>query len=550
MLTVEEAEAGAQAAPMSGVAGDGTVTLPPASTRVSAGPRRRRKGPGGVDANPPSPPHHSPASPGLVLSSTTVRINRPSTRLGLDGTVTSPTAADVKRSAAAFGPSPWGSLAEESPLPRLYVTPGALIVSRTSARQLVRAAELEQLRRIATVNAGAVYGVADEVYSIATRLPVEYRWSPDPVPVREVTGFSAKSRANMVKAFASLDWSPIHSLADVGRIPAMVTLTYPGADWVKAAPDGVTVKRHFHILLRRWSRAWEESAVCAWKLEFQRRGAPHLHIFLVPPHGLARAKARERHERELAAWEEAGRCALLRFIALGEPWASARRKAFLAIGRQPRWREADGDGLPFTHWLSVNWANTVSYEGQDPAEYQKHLAAGTAVDFAEALKCSDPKRLSLYFGKHGLYRDKEYQHIVPEAWRDPGTGPGRFWGYWGLSQVAIPAELTVGNYLLATRILRRYATRVRVRACNVTGSPCPGQVHELGCGWRYVRAMAGFKAPRRDVDQVTGEVIWRKHRRRSRVRRFTSGGGFLLVNDAPALAHQLARAIAVCGDRP
>src|SRR5207249_5060118 len=60
------------------------------------------------------------------------------------------------------------------------------------------------------------------------------------------------------------------------------------------------------------------------------------------------------------------------------------------------------------------------------------ILAGTGVDYAEAHKCSDPKRLAVYFGKHGQYRSKEYQHNVPEAWQAPGKGPGRFWGYWGL----------------------------------------------------------------------------------------------------------------------
>jgi hypothetical protein len=496
VLTVEEAEAGAQAAPMPGVAGDGTVTLPSASTRVSAGPRRRRKGPGGVDANPLPPPHHSPPSPGLVTSSTTARVV-PSTLAGLDGAVVSPTASDVLNAAARFGPSPWDSLAEESPLPRLYVTPGALIATRTSARQLVRAAELEQVRRIAAVNVGAKYGAADAVCSVATRAVIRWGDTPERSPGRQVTGFSAKSRVNMTRALASLDWTPLHALAESGRVPAMVTLTWPG-DWETVAPTGKAVKRHVRMWLRRYRRVWGESLMGVWKLEFQGRGAPHIHIFMYPPHGRAPGRG-------------------------------------------------VGAGLSFHHWLSVVWADIVDHP--DPAEYQKHLAAGTAVDVDTALKCTDPRRLITYFSKHGQYRDKEYQHIVPEPWRESGAGPGRFWGYWGLRHADVPVELAGDDYLLATRILRRYAARSRIRACNVAGQPCPGQVHESACGWRYVRPMAAVKALRRDVDESTGEVIWRKRRRRARVRRFTSGAGFMLVNDAPALAHQLARAISVCGDR-
>jgi hypothetical protein len=520
VLTVEEARAAVQAALMPGVAGDGTVTIPSASTRVSAGPRRRRKGPGGVDANPLSPLLRSPTSPGLVLCAKTGR-KVPSTLGGLDGDVLSPAASDVLAAARSFGPSPYGLFDGESPLPRMHVTPGALILTRTSVRQEARAAERARVRRLGAlahppkdsggdwddgasywragqgfIGVAAQYGVADEVYSIATHRPVEVRWALGAQPSRRVTGFSAKSRSNMVKAMASLDWTPVHSLGAVGRVPAMVTLTYP-ADWQTVAPAGHVVKRHVWMWLRRYRRAWGDGVVGAWKLEFQARGAPHIHIFMCPPHGRA-------------------------------------------AGRGP------GSGLSFRHWLSLTWAGIVDHP--DPVEYQKHLAAGTAVDFAEALKCKDPKRLAIYFGKHGMYRDKEYQNTVPALWREPGASPGRFWGYWGLRKVAVAAELSEQDYLLVARTVRRWSARVPVRACSGTSSPCPGRVHVPDCGWKYVPPMVAVKGRTRGVDESTGEVVWRKQRRRTRVRRLTSGAGYVLVNDAPAFAHQLARLVAVCGD--
>jgi hypothetical protein len=287
----------------------------------------------------------------------------------------------------------------------------------------------------------------------------------------------------MVKTFASLDWGPVYELAKDGRYPAMVTLTYPGSDWELVAPDGQAVKRHVKILRERYLRAWGERVTGAWKLEFQRRGAPHVHIFMVPPHGQA-----------------AGR--------------------------------GTGAGLAFRHWLSVVWADVVDHP--DPVEYQKHLVAGTGVDFVEAHKCTDPKRLAVYFGKHGQYRSKEYQHIVPAAWQAPGKGPGRFWGYWGLKPLAVAVELSGNDYILAARIVRRWSSRTRVW-------------DRKACDWKYVRTMTPAKPRWRDVDRETGEVVWRKRRRRVRVRRFASGSGFVVVNDAPALARQLARAIEVCG---
>lgn len=410
----------------------------------------------------------------LVPSSKTLRVV-PSTLAGLDNGVVSPTAADVLASVVAFGPSSWDSLAEDSLLPRLYITPGALVMTRTSSRQLVRAGELAHVRHVASVNVAAAWLAADP------------GWRLKATPGREVTSWSGKSRANMVKMFASLDWGPVHALAEAGRVPAMVTLTYPG-DWEVVAPDGKTVKRHIGAWKERFRRAWGESVVGMWKFEFQHRGAPHFHIFMVPPHGRARGRG-------------------------------------------------VGAGLAFRNWLGVVWTDIVNHP--DPVEYQKHLAFTLGletVSYGEALKCADPKRLAVYFGKHGQYRSKEYQNQVPVEWQAPGKGPGRFWGYWGVKPLVAVVELSGDDYLLASRIMRRYASRVRVW-------------DEPAGRWKYVRAMTPAK-PRKDVDPATGEVVWRKRRRRRRVRRFAeSGSGFLVVNDGPALAHQLARALQVCGGR-
>jgi len=388
---------------------------------------------------------------------------------GLDNAVVSPTLADVSGAARAFGPSPWRSLAEDSPLPRWIITPGALIATRKSGRQIVRESEQAQLRRVATVNAVALFMKDDP------------GWHPKGAPGREVTSWSAKSRVNMVRTFAALDWGPVYALAEAGRVTAMITLTYPGS-WEVVAPDGKTVKRHVWALRRRYRRAWGEPLMGMWKLEFQHRGAPHFHIFMVPPHGRARGRG-------------------------------------------------VGADLGFRHWLALNWADIVNHP--DPAEYQKHLSVALGpgtVDYREAHKCTDPKRLAVYFGKHGQYRDKEYQHVVPELWQAPGSGPGRFWGHWGLKLLVAAVELTGDDYILAARIMRRYGSRVRVW-------------DKPSGRWKYVRAMSPGKRPWRDVDHATGEVVWRKHRRRSRVDRFRSGSGFLLVNDAPAVARHLAAAL-------
>jgi hypothetical protein len=391
--------------------------------------------------------------------------------LGLD--VVRVTRADVLDAGRAFARPPWSDLSAESPDWRLRIGPGVLIGARKSARQMVREFEMAELGRHATAKAWALF-LADDP-----------EWRSSAPPFREVTGWSLKSRANMVKTLALLDWSP---LTDSGRATAMVTLTYP-ADWTTVAPSGKTVKRHVKAFVRRFSRAWGEPIVAAWKLEFQLRGAPHIHILMAPPHGVA-----------------------------GQAHA----------------RPAAGDGLPFNRWLSVVWADIVNHP--DAVEYMKHLGAGTNVDYAEGLRYRDPKRLSVYFGKHGAARSKEYQNIVPAPWRAPGRGPGRFWGYWGLKRAAADVELGRDDYYLAMRILRRYSSHVQVWD------------RERG-RMVWTRAMQPAKQRWKDVDRETGEVIWRKRRRRRRARRFDHDVGFVLVNNGASVARQLARALEVCGVR-
>ena len=331
--------------------------------------------------------------------------------------------------------------------------------------------DLKWMRRIGKASASANEKAALAVARLAAHLDEYGEFLDDRRESgREIVAWSAKSRSNFVHVMCELDYAPM--FANPFRIAAMVTLTYP-ADWLTVAPDGKTVKEQLKTFRKRYERAWGEPLRAVWKLEFQRRGAPHFHILLVPPHG----KAGEHR-----------------------------------TGRQ---RTAVGDGLPFRQWLSAVWADIVAHP--DPVERMKHEAAGTGVDFAEGLRASDPKRVAVYFLKHGGATAKEYQHIVPEAWRAPGKGPGRFWGYWGLERVTAGREVDPVTAVQAVRLLRRWS-----RAQGVT---------------RQVSVER--------VDIRTGRVRVRRVRRP--VRRLRAGAGWVAVNDGAAFGTQLARALAVVG---
>ena len=183
----------------------------------------------------------------------------------------------------------------------------------------------------------------------------------------------------------------------------MVTLTYPG-DWEVAAPDGASVKRHMVLWRKRFQREYGEPARYIWKLEFQRRGAPHIHLWMAPP---------------------------------------------MSPGRS---------GRSFGSWLSDASAQGVDHP--DAEQKARHRLAGTAIDVRNGLKACDPKRLAVYFTKHSspnLHGDKEYQHIVPELWQQPGHGPGRFWGVYGLKKALAVVEIAQDAYLAARRIVRRWS---------------------------------------------------------------------------------------------
>lgn len=280
----------------------------------------------------------------------------------------------------------------------------------------------------------------------------------------------------MCRTFAELDYTP---LVESGRVPAMVTLTYPG-DWENVAPDGASVKRHMVLWRKRFQREYGEPARYIWKLEFQRRGAPHIHMWMAPP---------------------------------------------ISPGRS---------GRTFAQWLSETWARVVDHP--DPEQRARHLLAGTAVDVRNGLKACDPKRLAIYFTKHSspnLHGDKEYQHIVPELWQQPGRGPGRFWGVYGLRKSIAIVEVAQDAYIAARRIVRRWS-----RSQAVYGNPASRFPTDV------IPRMAIRLVPR--LDRATGVVKYRRvRRRRTLCNQGGLAGGYALVNDGPAFASRLSAALSI-----
>lgn len=85
---------------------------------------------------------------------------------------------------------------------------------------------------------------------------------------RPVRDFTRKSRAEMTWAFACIPWS---SFERVG----MISLTYPPA----FPRDGRVVQADLRRFWEQWTRRFGRRPTGIWTREFQRRGAPHFHIY-------------------------------------------------------------------------------------------------------------------------------------------------------------------------------------------------------------------------------------------------------------------------------
>jgi hypothetical protein len=162
----------------------------------------------------------------------------------------------------------------------------------------------------------------------------------------------------MLWRLASVDWEQQLNLP-----LALVTLTYP-----RDFPfDGRKVKRDLRCFRSRWTRKYGECPRGAWALEFQRRGAPHVHLY----------------------------------VALPEEWQEVER------------------------WARVAWYGVVG--SGDPA----HRAWGvdvTPCSFGSA--ADNASRIGEYFYKHNAKTGGHYQKDVPDGFESVGRFWG-VWGIRG-----------------------------------------------------------------------------------------------------------------------
>ncbi|MFZ7131965.1 MAG: rolling circle replication-associated protein [Eubacteriales bacterium] len=90
-----------------------------------------------------------------------------------------------------------------------------------------------------------------------------------------ILGFSNKLRRNLLRFLQSIGWNTI----PVERIYE-VTLTY------HSMPEsGEVVKEHLRKIRKNILDKYRRT-ILIWKLEFQRRGAPHCHLIMITQHAI------------------------------------------------------------------------------------------------------------------------------------------------------------------------------------------------------------------------------------------------------------------------
>ena len=265
---------------------------------------------------------------------------------------------------------------------RVELVPGGMRLGRKNYGQENRSAERGQL------SFEELSGAVER----RSRYALDMTIAPSRPKRSTISSWSTESRRRMSYVLKSIDYTP---LFDNGGIPALVTLTMP-ANWEQIAPSPKAFKELIEKLRGRYRKSWPGYMTGVWKLEFQRRGAPHVHILMTPP-----------------------------------------------MGRLP------GRGLTFDLWLAEAWADIckpLEFDANDVEQlrrYQDHVWHGTSIDYSKGLQDGGIDTVAAYFSKHGLFGAKDYQNEPPEIWREAVklSGGVRFWGYWALKKARGVIEL-------------------------------------------------------------------------------------------------------------
>ncbi|OJV57556.1 MAG: hypothetical protein BGO38_05325 [Cellulomonas sp. 73-145] len=392
----------------------------------------------------------------------------------------------------------------------LLVSPGTLALRRRFVGGMqARPTWGEQIADVRTFGSRAAS--TQEVYDVAENLVEDVMAGLKGGRRGVVRGWSRASRKRMHRTLGELDYSTW--MAGPG-VQALVTVTLPGV-WEPLVRDGREWKHKIRRLQWRWRKELDVPWAGLWKFETQKRGAPHQHMLIRVP--AMTADGTKTFEDWFAdTWSEivgaselvCHRCHVDHLgydAALGYGVDHLGYDAWLGYDLEAQVIVKD-DGT-----LGLAWCTCPVPDTERARHRARHGHGTKAVDFAGMAACTDPRRLSVYFGKHGAKTGaKSYQNDPPAAWVAAGVPIGRFWGVWGLQKAVEVVQVGDGTWHQVERVLRGIA---RGRAAAIA-----------------------LAAARRSGDD---RAVWTM--RRPRLRSLHGQGGFVLLNDALAVAVQLAR---------
>jgi len=218
--------------------------------------------------------------------------------------------------------------------------------------------------------------------------------------------FSYKSRQRMMRKQAMIDQR-------AAGLPVFLTLTYP-EEWAGDAKEWKIQLHHFKVcMVQRFKDVWG-----LWKMEFQKRGAPHFHLMLW---GLPKIEGTEHVRKGKLCWRV--------LPGLSRP-----------------------EDLTVFNWLNETWYRIVG------SEDEKHLAAGINLEPVQSWR-GVTSYVSKYLGKTAGGEFVPVEHT------------GRFWGViqghkWPVTKMVL--EIGEEAFMRYRRVIlkmhRRAAKKAREQA--------------------------------------------------------------------------------------
>lgn len=199
------------------------------------------------------------------------------------------------------------------------------------------------------------------------------------------SSFSEASRRRMIQKMAQLNLN--------GYYEVFVTLTYPSV----YSPSWQTWKRDLDVFMKWLSRQCPNVVGCLWRVEFQKRGAPHYHLVLICDESVCTCTPisyTDKHSKQKKT-KHHPTCKMHAFRSeIAKKWPNVVRDSYMA--------ECDDNAV------------RSAYLGH----YQAHLKAGTNCE-----QVGSRRQLMAYVAK---YVAKVDGGNVPDEW-------GRTWGFRNLN---------------------------------------------------------------------------------------------------------------------